>query len=595
MLSSSLNFISLNSAPLRRTILLGVLLCAVSTHDVSRCAVSTPLYGEEKTKPALAANAPTTEKPTKEKPGIPPRKLEPRVPPDAHPLKTTDPVVQFINEQIRTQWKENEVIPSPFADDSEWLRRVNLDIVGHIPNEKTATEFLREGTKNDDRREKLLEELLSSPDFARNFASQWANLLVGRRPPNQIDRAGLQKFLQEQFEKNRPWNEIVRALITAEGSQRENGAVNFLLAHLNDGAVPATSLSARLFLGTQIQCTQCHNHPFNDWKQNQFWELNSFFVQMRRVEHRKPNPTTGQMEFDYAELVPTNRGGPVYFEQRNGLAKVAYPKYEDQEISPESGVNRRQELAKLMTREDSEPLARAFVNRLWAHFFGVGFVRPVDDLGPHKPPSHPEILDRLTREFVAAKFDVKRLVRWICQSEAYQLTSQEQGGNTKDDPAAGSTPLFSHMQVKSLTAEQLYDSMMIATYAYAGENPRWDEWDRERQGWMQQFVQNLGTDENDESTTFNGTIPQALMMMNGALMRNALNPEKTGLLKELVSSSQKDTKKVQRLYLATLNRVPSGREMNAARNILSGSGGEIPALQDLLWALLNCNEFISNH
>lgn len=547
-------------------------------------------HGEEAKKQALAAttpakgNSPATAK-----------KLDPRVPADAHPIKRTDPVVQFINQEIRRQWEENEVLPSSYADESEWLRRVTLDIAGHIPNGQAAAEFLKNRAKEDNRREKVLEELLNSADYSRNFAGLWANLLVGRRPPNQIDREGLQKFLQEQFAKNRPWNELVRDLLTAEGSQKENGAVNFLLAHLNDGAVPATSLSARLFLGTQIQCTQCHNHPFNDWKQNQFWEFNSFFVQMRRVEHRKPNPQTGQMEFDYAELVRMDRGGPVHFEQRNGLVRVAFPKYGGNEIPPEQGINRRLELARLMTKEDSEPLARAFVNRLWSHFFGVGFVRPVDDIGPHKPPSHPELLDRLTAEFVKSKFDVKQLIRWICQSEAYQLTSQGQASNAKDDPAAGTSALFSRMLVKSLTAEQLYDSMMIATYSYAGEKPRWEEWGRERRTWMQQFVQNLGTDENDESTTFNGTIPQALMMMNGALIRNALDPQKPGLLKDVANSSQKDAQKVQRFYLATLNRVPSSREMNTARNILSESGGQVPALQDLLWALLNCNEFISNH
>src|SRR5262249_3457857 len=160
----------------------------------------------------------------------------------------------------------------------------------------------------------------------------------------------LQKFLRESFGRNRGWNEIVFELLSAEGDSNENGATNFLLSHLNEGAVPATAISARLFLGMQVQCTQCHNHPFNEWKQNAFWEFNSFFKQARREQVRKYNEKTGRMDVDHLVLTSQDFSGPVYFERRNGLMEVAYPKFNGVEISPEGVTDRRAELAKLVTQ-----------------------------------------------------------------------------------------------------------------------------------------------------------------------------------------------------------------------------------------------------
>lgn len=502
------------------------------------------------------------------------------------------PLTDFANEEIRKQWALHKLPPSPVADDAEWLRRVTLDVVGHIPSLEETEAFLKNPSPT--RRADWLNGLLSSPDYARNWASIWTNLLIGRRTPDRIDREGLEKFLRESFEKNQPWNEVVVSLIGAEGSQKTNGAVNFLLAHLNEGAVPATSLTARLFLGTQLQCTQCHNHPFNDWKQNQFWELNSFFSQTRRFDHQKPDPNTNRLEFDYAELIFVDGEGPVHFEQRNGLVRVAFPIYEGVEIPVENSTKRREELARLMTRPESRQLARAMVNRMWGHFFGVGFTRPVDDLGPHRPPSHPELLERLTNEFHEGGYDLKKLIRWICATEAYQLTSRAQGANSADDPALGDPPKFTHMTVKSMSPEQLFDSLQVAIRVHDDRKADWSGWEDRRRNWLRQFVLEFGTDENDESTTFNGTIPQALMMMNGTLIQEATNPNDPGLL-QLVLKEGKDTECIRTLFLATLGRRPTAQEINAARNLLGENETLEQSCQDLLWALVNSNEFISNH
>lgn len=503
-----------------------------------------------------------------------------------------DEVVKFINEKIRAGWQDNNIPPSEVADDSEWIRRVHLDIVGHTPDLETVEKFLADKDKS--KRAKLIDKLLDDPAYARNLTTIWTNNLIGRVTPRDISRPALQKFLRESFGKNRGWNEIVSDLVSAQGHHIENGATNFLLSHLNDGAVPATAITAKLFLGMQVQCTQCHNHPFNDWKQSQFWEFNSFFQQSRRVNYRKYNPQTGRQDFDYMELVPANFEGPVYYERRSGLMEVAYPKFNGTEVNPGGSTNRRAELAKIMTTGEKPLIADAMVNRMWGHFFGYGFSRPVDDMGPHNPPSHPAVLEKMAAEFVKANFDLKQLIRWICNSEAYNLTSKYNPKNLNDNPSAGETPLFSHMYVKSMTGEQLYDSLIIATNAHKAGNS-WEDAERDRQRWMQQFVTAFGTDENDETTSFDGTIPQALMMMNGELIQRALNGKKGSVLSDVLSDKGSAADKVKTLYLATLSRTPSAKEIAAANRILKSAKSPLEAYQDLYWALLNSNEFIFVH
>ena len=509
-------------------------------------------------------------------------------------------LIKFINAQVRQGWIDNGIRPADPADDAEWVRRVHLDIVGHIPDLETVQKFLAD--KDKAKRAKLVDKLLDEDEgYVRNFTTIWTNNLIGRAPPpamSGILRGPLQKFLRESFGKNRGWNEIVSDLLTAEGNNEKNGAANFLLSHLNEGAVPATAISARLFLGMQVQCTQCHNHPFNEWKQNAFWEFNSFFKQARAQPVRLYNEKTGRMDVVSSELVRFDFGGPIYFERRNGLMEVAFPRFNGTEVGPEAATNRRKELAAIITSGERTQVSDAMVNRLWGHFFGFGFTKPVDDMGPHNLPSNPVLIERLSQEFVTAKYDLRQLIRWICNSEAYNLSSRVNSKNPKtkhDNPAGGDVPVFSHIYLKSMTAEQLYDSLIVATNAHKSGSGSWEKAEGTRQKWMQQFVQTFGTDENDESTSFDGTIPQALMMMNGELIQNALSDAKGTLLYDVLNEKGNQIKKVEHLYLATLSRVPSSREIKAAERILKGAASPLEAFQDLYWALLNSNEFIINH
>ncbi|MDA0281927.1 MAG: DUF1549 domain-containing protein, partial [Planctomycetota bacterium] len=357
-----------------------------------------------------------------------------RKPAETAPFTTgsSDEIINFINARISQNWSDNEVGSSPVADDSEWIRRVHLDVLGHIPEADVVDEFLAD--KDPAKRSKMIDRLLDDDAYVRNFTTVWTNLCIGRRTPRRVSRAGMQKFFREAFARNRPWNEVVYDIISAEGHFEENGAVNFLLAQMTmaDEQVQATAKTTRLFMGIQVQCTQCHNHPFNDWQQSQFWQFNSFFRQTRRVDHRKADPETGRMVDDYSEIVFQDFTFPVFYEKRNGLMQMADPAFmgdvvvKSDRISSET--NLRESLARISIEGENPLVAQAMVNRTWGQFFGYGFTKPVDDMGPHNAASHPALLERLSAEFVKSNYDLKQLIRWICNSEAYNLTSQYTAG-----------------------------------------------------------------------------------------------------------------------------------------------------------------------
>ena len=533
-------------------------------------------------------------------------------------------VIAFVNAALKSRWKESGVRPSPPATESEWCRRVYLDLIGRIPTIDELEAFLVDTdskTGARDKRAKLVDRLLGEgpkgddrylETYARYWTTLWTNLLIGRtggmEPNSPINRQGLQQYLRRSFLANKPYNRLVYELISAQGANRPvdaadnatayNGAVNFLLAQTQEKATPATAKTAQLFLGMELQCTQCHNHPFNEWKQNRFWELNAFFRQMREERTMEGNQLKAVrlIDSDFAGEGGDPREAEVYFELRNGVMQVAYPTFVDGTAVDPNGlvsvVNRRQELARLVSR--STELKLAIVNRMWSHFLGYGFTKPLDDLGPHNPPSHPDLLARLADEFGNHGYDLKRLMRWIVLSDAYALSSKfgSKLGNSDDDPTMGTPPLFSHFYLRQMSAEQLYESLLVATGAHRTD-ARYEEQQRLKDRWLEQFAIAFGTDENDEATTFDGTITQTLVLMNGELTRNATSGETGSFLSQL---SPKAERALNELYLAALARRPSRGEVQVANNLLMAqSGNTKTALEDIWWALLNSSEFIFNH
>ena len=236
------------------------------------------------------------------------------------------------------------------------------------------------------------------------------------------------------------------------------------------------------------------------------------------------------------------------------------------------------------------------VNRMWGYYMGYGFTRPVDDMGPHNPESHPEVVDRLTEEFVARGYDLKQLSRWICNTHAYNLTSQFNAKNDIDNPSAGEVPLFSHMYVKTMQVEQLYDSLLIATSA-DGNGTITAGGDDERERWLRDFIRIFGGNEDEEPTLFSGSIPQALLMMNGPLVAKAVSSERGSFVTNVLADPRhkNDIQRINTMFVAALGRPVERAELAQIQKAMRLSGDPVKAYQDLYWALLNSNEFIVNH
>jgi len=524
------------------------------------------------------------------------------------------PEIDLINQQVRRGWSDHELTPSAAATDGEWCRRVFLDILGRIPTVDELDAFVDDYAP--DKKARLVDRLLSDEyvdQYAANWATLWTNILIGRSGGTErmtrTNRDGMTQYLRRSFERNKPYDQMVRELISATGTSRPggkdfNGAVNFLAEKLAENGVQAAAQTSQVFLGVRVQCTQCHDHPFNNWQQDQFWQFNSFFRQtaaLRRFE--------GGRDIAFIELVDQDFGGEgkdpdeaeVYYEQRNGVLKVAYPVFTDADGAktelPKAGyvsqVNRRQELAKLVV--SSQWMPRAIVNRMWAHFLGYGMTKPMDDLGPHNAPTHPELLEGLAASFKKERFDFKKLIRWITLSEPYSLSSQPSKGNKLDDPTLGEKPMFSRFYLRQMRAEELYNSLLAATAADRTRG-NYEQQEEARRKWLSQFVIAFGTDENDETTTFDGTIPQTLMMFNGELIKQATSGQKGTLLERVANSGKLNTnQQIDYLFKAALARPATPQERTAALRILRGRTNSVEALADLWWALLNTNEFILNH
>lgn len=522
------------------------------------------------------------------------------------------PQVARIDLHVAAHWEAAGIRPSPPASDGQFCRRVFLDLLGRVPQVEELEAFLADPPAR--RKTRLVERLMGeeyAEEYARNWTTLWTNTLIGRRGGTErrtlINRGGLVQALTAALLSNMPYDRLVYELVAAKGVSKPgeedfNGFVNYLAGNLTDNAVQATAKTAQVFLGLQIQCTQCHNHPFNEWKQNQFWEMNAFFRQtaaLRRYREERYVDSIELINQDFAGENNQPEEAVLFYELRNGLAKAAYPVFVDgTELDNRSGfvadVDRRTELSHLIV--NSHYLAPALVNRLWGHFLGYGFTKPVDDMGPHNPPSHPELLDELAAAFKAHGYDLKELMRWIVLSRPYSLSSKFSSGNKQDDPTLGARPLFSRFYLRQMRAEELYESLLVATAADETES---DDEQRAatKRRWLSQFTVAFGTDDNAETTTFNGTIPQTLMMMNGELIRRATSIDRGSFLHRVASDSKlNNAAKIRHLYLAALARRPTSREIAMANELLRlRQGDAAAALQDVWWAVLNSNEFILNH
>jgi hypothetical protein len=465
-----------------------------------------------------------------------------------------------------------------------------------------------------------VQKLLYDKNYAEEYASNWANIWTVwllTRSGNSVYHQQMRTWLEEHFAKDRSHKEMVEKLITAKGKTNDNGAVNYVLQHLGEAVpkneqerdgqfdmVPITSRTTRLFLGLQTQCVQCHDHPFNpDWKQQNFWAVNVYFRQVERVG--QPNMMRNNQDATVLELRDTdkvNLEGLVPYEKRSGVVLFTKGRFLDRDKALDLGApqSRREQLSRFIVEDEQFP--KAFVNRIWGHLFGRGLNEQatVDDFGEHNKVVHPDLLNYLATEFAAETpayefnrynaFDPKKILYWICTSEPYNLSSVANSTNDKTELDV----FFSRMLLKAMSPEQLFESLSVATegqvLAYSKERQQ------KRDDWMKKLVVNFGDDEGNE-ITFNGTLIQALMMMNGKELGEAIKNKDRGTVAESMRHGRSTAKIIDELFLASLNRHATGSETskiiaagNKTRDTVS-----LYFYGDVFWALLNSNEFMLNH
>ncbi|HUY31734.1 MAG TPA: DUF1549 and DUF1553 domain-containing protein [Pirellulales bacterium] len=465
----------------------------------------------------------------------------------------------------------------PLADDAEFLRRASLDLNGVIP---AASEVLALAADRDpDRRAAWIERLLSNPRYPTHLAQAWTNMLLPVDGQNErFDQAqGFTRWLRRRFADNVRYDNIVADLLTTTGnSDRDGAALFYTAAGLKPEELAANT--SRIFLGVQIQCAQCHNHPFDHWKQQDFWSFAAFFARLQTLDGgRPPN----------VELVDASVGEV----RLPGTDQVVAPKYlGDEPPEEDADVNRRRQLAIWVVSRENRYFARVAVNRVWANLFGRGLVHPVDDFGDHNPPSHPELLDELTAYFVAHDYDLRALFRALTNTRAYQRSSRTAGDGSLSPPES-----FARMQIKTLAPEQLYDSLIKAVRMTAppmalGAGAPVPAVDFGRAQFIARF--NLASRDASE---FQAGIPQVLALMNGPLTALATDPGRSGILLAIDAPFFSDEERVETLFLATLSRLSRASERDEFVAYVAAAEDHRAALGDVVWALLNSPEFILNH
>ncbi len=488
-------------------------------------------------------------------------------------------LARLIDQQIVKQLVQEKLQPAPRSDDAEFLRRIYLDLVGVIPPPEKVSAFLE--SKDPNKRAKVIDELLDDPRFGASLAEKWVERMVPRESNNRALKVGpLHDWLAAGFNQNKSLNKLVAELLTATGTQDENGAVTYFVA--NNTVDKITDNVTRMFLGVQLQCAQCHNHPFTDYKQTEYWAMAAFFMKTRATANPQAAAKKG---------VPVGvNEAPKQVVPKKGLpesAKLVPAKF----LRGEQPVMNEREpyrpvLAKWLTADSNPYFARAMANRFWYQLFGRGLVNPVDDMHDDNAPTHPEVLATLAEQFRLSHYDVKYLVRAICNSEAYQRTSR-----TGKDGENGDPDLYAQRAVRVLAPTQLFDSLSQVL----GKAPRPEVRDKglAKKGGpvtpRQQFV-NFFHVEDANPLEYQVGIPQALRLMN------SIQTNKTeGAVAAAMKTAKTPEAVVEHLYLMSVSRPPTAEERDRLGNFLSKHGQNPRAYGDILWALLNSSEFVTNH
>lgn len=519
--------------------------------------------------------------------------------------KRQDPqvVAAQIDRLIEARLTKEKIPFSPLADDAEFLRRVHLDLIGRIPTPDRAAAFL--DSKDPDKRGKLIDELLADKEYGKNFANVWHDLIIPRTPIfADIKPEALRTAFAPAFQENMPWSDIVAKVILCDGGTAESNFLAFYRVNGDMGGKPMANVVSRsftrLFLGSRMECAECHDDPYKPWTQKEYWGIAAHFG---RVMLRKDSKNGPKMAVDIVEdrgylppkgnnfrlTVKADGGLVIHMESRTDVGKSVLPAVPGgQAFSYSAGQPMLPSLVNWVRSPDNPYLARAAANRWWAHLFSRGLVNPVDDFYEGNEASHPELLKLLTAEFTNSHHDLKHLIRCICNSKTYQRTSQPVAGNDRVDD-----PLFSRMPLKVLTAEMLLDSLGVACSnselfprtappVRRGSPPPFT-----RKHFIALFNTN---DVEGDPTDYNHGVPQVLHLMNGPLNRAAADAAA-----RLLKDKSAPESVIETLYLATLSRRPTADEMKRKLALVGQHKTREEGLAGVLWTLINQSEFIVNH
>lgn len=503
------------------------------------------------------------------------------------PVLEPDAMAARIDQVIAARWAEKGVKPAPLATDAELFRRMSLDINGRIPTIADLKDFCDDHRPNKHRiwierlfAKKATEDpLVNDPGlYVTHFTNYWRTLLFSQTTNQQFFVAGqLDPWLRRHLIQNTPYDVMVRELLTTQQGLSFFQANEFKVENI-------ASNTSRLFLGVKLECAQCHDdRSGGSWTRVQFWEYAAFFANFQANGRNQFNGQIPSATGPTKIKIPDDKHNRVVEAKfLDGLNPIWAEKVTPQAL-----------LADWMTTGSNPYFARAAVNRMWYYFMGTGLVDPVDTMAVEEnPPSHPEILDELAYQFAAHKFDLKYLMRVITSTQAYRLTSIK-SDDSQDDPR-----LFARMAVRGLSPEQLFDSVQLATgwidrspvnmnrgFGLPGNSPR------------AQFIGKFANNK-DKRTETQTSILQALYLMNGQWMADAV--EKGTCLQTIASAGPHVpmTRRIEELYIITVSRKPKPEEMERMlRYVENASPGVEPkkSLADIFWALLNSAEFILNH
>lgn len=493
-----------------------------------------------------------------------------------------------IDERIELAIASHSVTPSAPANDLEFLRRVTIDLTGRIPTVSEVLQFTAD--KQPDKKLQLVERLLDRPRHASHLARVWRDWLVPELatiPEARQFQPGFEAWLADRFRERIGYDQIVRDLIAvplpgtreqAEFVFRDAARPNLLAFYAVKEAQPdkLAATATRAFLSIQLECAQCHAHPFAEWRQEQFWNQAAFFAGIER-----------QGDGLFSPLIEDPARRSISPGEGKALVSTAYLFGKDTSVDPARGS--RVAFAEWVTAPENPYFARSAVNRVWALLFGIGLVQPIDDFHEKNPASHPEVLNDLAEAYISAGYDIDFLFRVLCQTKAYHRTSTLSSQDVSDPR------LFARMLTKGLSADQAWDSLSLAVGWTTTDNEREgaaSENSVERHRFLEQFAPRSWPAEPETS------VSQALSLMNGGLLTRATSLEQSPtLIAAIETPGWTDDERLATLYLATLSRPPTEVEMARLQSFLVQGGAErrIGRFEDIFWMLLNSSEFRLNH